>query len=254
MSTPTPSPQGPGGGPNPLLVGGVSFAAVFVLIVGGALGYVGLTGGESTDPPTSSASASSTPETTSASPTEEERCWSPMDYQRTSTNPSGRLRGGGLEIVPPTVFDGRGSSNYASFLNDDTTASAVVEGNWASMITVGLVQWQPGVEYPGNEAASQRIFTCLYSNGAAWGDTSGRTMHDQLTEAVTVAGMSGYRTTGELRFGQDDLELTDASRITVVVLESPQGPSVFLSEVAVGVTEHEDAAREAYDSITGVSG
>ena len=36
------------------------------------------------------------------------------------------------------------------------------------------------------------------------------------------------------------------------VLETPQGPSAFLQETAVGVTEHEEAADEALETLTGI--
>ncbi len=67
--------------------------------------------------------------------------------------------------------------------------------------------------------------------------------------------MPGYKTTATLEFGVDDLELIDATTITVVVVDTPpEGPSVFISEIGAGMTEHEEAAQEAYDSLTGVSG
>ena len=37
------------------------------------------------------------------------------------------------------------------------------------------------------------------------------------------------------------------------MLETDQGPSLFVTETAVGVPEHEEAADQAYASLTGIS-
>ena len=43
-----------------------------------------------------------------------------------------------------------------------------------STLIVGKVEWQPGVEYPGEEEAAERLVECLFSNDHIWGDTSER--------------------------------------------------------------------------------
>lgn len=264
-------PSGPTGGRNrALLIGGISFALVFLLIVGATVGYLvlrssGSSGGAeggggsasatettiSSEPVTTEASPTSPPETT---PIEEERhCWYASN-ERVSQNPSGRLRGGGLEMVPPAGFDSRANRTFLAFTTDAQTASAPIEGTWVSSIMVGKIEWQPGVEYPGDKAASERLISCMYGSSTIWGDTSQRTLHDQVTEAVTVAGMPGYRTTATLKFGKHNFEKFESTRLEVVVVSTPEGPSVFASDVAIGVTEHEDGATEAYKSLTGLSG
>lgn len=262
------SPQDPAGGGGrggTFLIGGIAFALVFLLIVGVTVGYLVLrnsgSSGAGTSTTSASESVSTTPvETTDTTPPpettsieEEERCWTPTN-ERTSNNPSGRLRGGGLELVPPAGFDTRSNRTYLAFTTDAQTASAPVEGNWVSSVGVGKIEWQPGVEYPGDKAASERLMSCLYGHLSIWSGTSQRTLHDEVTEAVTIAGMPGYRTTAVLKFGKHNLTKTDSSRIVVVVVDTPEGPSVFLSSIAVGVQEHEDAAVEAYNSLTGLSG
>ena len=79
-STQPSTPGGGGGRATPLLIGGIAFAAVFLLIVGGTIGYLVLRGDGSdpssggttpaTDPSSASASASATP----TGEVEEERC------------------------------------------------------------------------------------------------------------------------------------------------------------------------------------
>ena len=99
-------------------------------------------------------------------------------------------------------------------------------------------------EYPGAEAASKTITNCFYSANI-WGDTKGRSLDDQVTEPVTIAGMPGYRTTGIVNFSHSPMELTSATELVVVVLETDQGPSVFVTETAVGVEAHEEAAERS---------
>ncbi|GAA1490040.1 hypothetical protein [Brachybacterium sacelli] len=261
-----PQSPGPGGGRGgALLIGAIAFAIVFLLIVGATVGYLvlrpTLTGGSGEEttaagPETpQDPEATATDEPTSGEPTDvdEERCWAP-ESERTSKNPSGKLRGGGLEFIPPAAYGGRETGGFVYFLGDSQTAYGEVEDSWVSTMTVGQVQWQPGVEYPGPEIASQKIAKCFFTDGN-WGDQAReRTWDEETTKPVTIGGMPGYETRAVVNFGSDDLEKTDASEIVVVVLETEEGPSAFVTETAVGVTEHEKAADEGYSSLTGLSG
>lgn len=259
---PTAQQQTPGGGRGTaLLIGGIAFAVVFLLVVGVTVGYLVLRpgGGSAVANPTDTTSVTvtdpeATEETDSPSPTptdvEAERCWTP-ETERTSTNPSGKLRGGGLQYIPPSVYQQRFPPMGIAYTNDLQGAQALVEGSWYSTTFVGAVEWQPGIEYPGAEVASQTIVDCIFY-ASIWGETQGRTLDDVLTEPVTIAGMPGYRTTATVNFASDPLEKTDATALDVVVLETEQGPSVFGTETSVGVSEHEEAAAEAYESLTGI--
>lgn len=258
-TSPGTGPQRPGGGRGmPLLIGGLAFAVVFLLIVGATVGYLVLRPGSGGGDPTASATATtesasaSTEQTTEAtSAAEEERCWSP-DQTRSSKNPSGKLRGGGLQFIPPAVYDLRSSPTGTSYSDDIQGAQAIVEDGWVSSMYVGAVTWQPGIEYPGAEVASQTITQCFFGANI-WGDTRGRSLDDVITEPVTIAGMPGYRTTGIVNFSHAPMENTSATELIVVVLETPQGPSVFATETAIGIEAHEEAADEAYASLTGIS-
>ena len=256
-TTQSSTPGGGGGRTASLLVGGIAFAAVFLLIVGGTIGYLVLRGGGDPDPgaaTTTATESSSVSESASETPTdvEEQRCWTPDPVERSSQNPSGKLRGGGLQFIPPGAFDERQTPRGAAFMNDTQGAYAQVEEGWYSGLFVGAVEWQPGVEYPGAEVASQKIVSCYFS-ASIWGDTEGRSLDDEVTSPVTVAGMPGYRTTATVNFAKSNLELTDATSLSVTVLETPEGPSAFVQEIAVGVTEHEEASAEALESLTGIA-
>lgn len=264
-STQRPSPGGGGRGAA-LLIGALAFAVVFLLIVGVTVAYLvlrpGGNGGAVASPSAEVSQSADTPspgtgeetDTASAAPTdvEEERCWRPETPERTSSNPSGTLRGGGLQFIPPAVYDQRGTPVGVSYADDLQGAQAQVEDTWYSTVFVGEIAWQPGIEYPGAEVASQKIASCFYSANI-WGETKGRSLDDEVTEPVTIAGLPGYRTTATISFAQSPMERTSATRLVVVVLETEQGPSVFGTETAVGVEEHEDAAVEAYESLTGIA-
>lgn len=258
QSQPAPGP-GRGGA---LLIGGIAFAIVFLLIVGGTVGFLVLRGGGGggNAAGTTTPSASQTPSGPTTTPSqslkpyeEGEWCWS-ADRDRTSENPPGRLRGGGLEFVPPKAYNGRGESTAWSFATDLQTATAPVEGTWASTASIGKVVWQTGYEYPGAEVASQRIRDCLISTGRVWQGTSQRTVSDEFTEPVTIAGMPGYKSSAVLNFGKHQLKKTSATAIVVVVVDTPEGPSMFATDTSVGVKEHEDAADDALASLSGLSG
>lgn len=268
------SPTGQGGARGgrgtALLYGVIAFSAVFLLIVGGTVGFL-LLRPDGTDPdPTGTATETETAtdatstdgtstetesasESSSATPTEvtPERCWSPENQTRTSNNPSGRLRGGGLQFIPPSLYTERGRPPGVAYADDLQGAQAKVEDSWYSTMFVGEVVWQPGIEYPGAEAASKQIVGCFFS-APIWGEAKGRSLDDQVTEPVTISGMPGYRTTAIVNFASSPLELTSATELVVVVVDTPQGPSVFGTETAVGVPEHEEAADEAYESLTGI--
>src|SRR5690625_7691188 len=82
----------------------------------------------------------------------------------------------------PAGIDNRSTDTWVNFLNDTQTAHAPVEGTWVSTLIVGKVEWQPGVEYPGEEEAAERLVECLFSNDHIWGDTSERALQEELTE------------------------------------------------------------------------
>src|SRR5690606_26230467 len=112
-STHPSTPGGGGGRATPLLIGGRAVAAVVVLIVGGAIGYLVLRGdggdpsSGGTTPATAPSSASASASATPTGEVEEERCWQPETMERAGDNPSGKLRGGGLQFIPPAVYDQR---------------------------------------------------------------------------------------------------------------------------------------------------
>lgn len=274
MSMQSSPPPGRG---HPLLVGVLTFVVVFLLIVGatvavqvfrsvsdpGPTASAEPTEADDEDPaatdpagedPDEDPAAASDDPARSEGAEPEEYCWYNMDAQRTSENPSGRLRGGGLEFAPPPDFDERSNSTQVNFADDPQVAGAEAEDNWGSVIMVGAVTWQEGYEYPGEEIAAERILDCYIANSGVWGETTNRRPENREGEAVAVEGMDGYRSSADLMFrGRNPLENIDGAAITVVVLDTPEGPSMFVSEAAIGVPEHEDAAVQALESLSGLT-
>lgn len=263
---PATPPRRPGGGRGPaVLIGLASFAVVFVLIVGGTVTFLMLRpdpadGGSTTaaaptrdpgqqSPATAESEDSPAPSAQGEDPTQ---CWSPTIPSFDSLPTGDTLSGGGLQVQLPEMYQSPGVPVGLPYLDDVQASQAPVGTGWFSTMVIGAVAWHPGEQYPGAEIASQRIVTCLFERDQ-WGQTQGRTLDDVATTAVTIDGMDGYRTTAVVNFAEDPMERTDASEITVVVLETPQGPGAFVTETSLGVTEHEQAAAQAHESLTAAS-
>jgi hypothetical protein len=230
---------------RPLIFGVLSFVVVFVLIVGGTTAYLVYRTSQTPAEPTPTAATPTDPSGT-PSPTEDETwCWYPSKPQRVSTNPEGKLRGGQLEIETPPGFTDRYNDTQYAFTDDPQIALARAEPTWSSSFFVGAVQWQTGYEYPGAEAASTRIVDCMKSNSGMWGAATQRSEENREEQSVTIDGAQGYEITMDYMFsGKTGLETTEGSRIDVVVVDAPDGPSVYVSEVAIGMDEHTDQAVE----------
>lgn len=275
MSTPPQHPPSPPGGGHraAVLLGLLAFAAVFVLIVGGTAAVLllrpapadeGGTGAPADEPgtvapaePTGSPAPTDAPSPAPSAPveagTEPAECWSPALPSFDSLPSADVLSGGGLQVGLPEMFAPPGVPLGMPHLDDVQASQAPVEDGWFSTMIIGEVAWPPGVEPPGAEAASQRILQCLYEKDDMWVQVRDRSLSDPVTEAVTVDGMDGFRTTAVVSFAADSLERTDATEITVVVLETGQGPAAFVTETALGVAEHEQATAQAQQDLAAAS-
>jgi len=261
MYTAPKPPSGGSGRTRALLYGGITFALVFLLIVGMAVAYLVVrtvtAGGDPTSGPTPSTTAATTT-SASATPTgevAEERCWAPEDQGRSSTNPSGMLRGGGLQFTPPASFPDRNYSTNLHFTEDSAmaVAPAAADSDWVSTVSVGKIHWQDGIEYPGDEAAAERMTDCFIGSSWLWSEASGRTETNRTGTAVEIDGMDGYQITVDYTFAKGPSESITGYAITLVVVSTPEGPSVFLSEVPVDNAEQKQAVADALASVTGIS-
>lgn len=102
--------------------------------------------------------------------------------------PGGGGGGGGLQFTPPASYDLLRTPVGLVFLDDARGDCAEVEEDWYSGMSVGAVQWQPGVEYPGAETASQRILSCCFS-ASIWGGHQGRSLGDEVIALEALTGI-----------------------------------------------------------------
>lgn len=247
------SPHQPGSVSKPLLIGVLAFAVVFLLIIAGTVGVLLFQHSRSgKQDPTSSApttSASSATTSDAATPTaEEEYCWNAASV-RNSQNPSGKLQGGGLVFTPPSYFGERSNSQVLAFSTDTAVSYATVEPDWISYAMVGELAWQDGYEYPGAATAADRLLDCVRSNSSTWEGTSNRQIENRDLQGVTIDGHHGYRASGDITFDTDRLKKTTGSRLVIIVVDTPDGPSVFGSEAAIGIQDSLDAQKEAEESL-----
>lgn len=164
----------------------------------------------------------------------------------------GTITGGGIAVKVEEPFDATQPfyPTHLSFSTDAVGVIAPVAENWVSNFAVGQVMWQPGVKYPGNSKAAERIFDCLVSNSLLWEPkVSGRTLENKKVEPVTLDGMAGHKVTGRLTFTATSLEGITHSDITVAVVEGPKGPAVYASLIA-NKDGHASAAQKSFESIT----
>lgn len=223
------------------LVGGLAFVLAFMLIVGAAVVFLvvrGVRGSEDAHATTASTSAR---HSASAGPSSAaaDFCWLNPDQERTSTNPPGRIRGGGIETAVPASFSAEDTTpRYLPAVSDATGVFAPVDTNWAAQIVVATVTWQPGQAYPGAQAVAQRMLDCITGSSAPWAPTvSARHTENAGGQEVTIGGMHGYRATVTEVFDRSTLTRTSASDLVAIVLDAPGGPALFFAEVP-----HEDAA------------
>ena len=109
------------------------------------------------------------PETTSASETESptptdvvaERCWSPERSERTSTNPSGKLRGGGLQ--------------FKALLQQETTTTMTVERLGVSSLTFVFEVWGEKHERRPRRLAARGRVTVVHVPSGTQYRTNART-------------------------------------------------------------------------------
>lgn len=228
-----------------LLAGAVAFAAVFALIIGGTVAFLVLRGGAGGgDRPTASAtSIDTTVPATDPVPTpdpeitptgEAEFCWYNAEEKRTSVDPSGRIAGGGLQMAVPQGIDWQHQTSlpYVPALDDVSVITTPVDENWVALMAVGGVVWQPGYEFPGTEKAAQRVVDCFAGSSGPWDSmVSKRHVESTTTEAVEIGGLSGHRTDAVLVFDQHKLTKTSGTILTAIVLDVPDGPALFFSDI-----------------------
>lgn len=172
--------------------------------------------------------------------------------QTSSQNQSpGVVRGGGLEFTIPAGWDYPWLNNDLPYITDASGYGRRVEGNWYSAANVGRVDF-PESEggYPGAKDAAVTIFQCYATTSSLiqeFGDQPQVT--DYRSEKITVDGKEGWIVQATYHFDNSDLQTTDQSRVTAIVVDTPGGPSAFISDVAADHPDHVQALDDIIASL-----
>ncbi|WP_058234871.1 hypothetical protein [Devriesea agamarum] len=158
-------------------------------------------------------------------------------------------RGGALSFHNPPGFSQAWAHRDIPYTQDHNGVARHVEKNWFSAIGVAEVSWQGG-PYPGNEKAAAALFQCYATSASVYeqfGDDSSIT--DYRSEQMTVDGHSAWIVQATYHFPKRNLSTTSSSIVTSIVVDTPHGHGVLISDVAADYPEHVQALHEAIASL-----
>lgn len=171
--------------------------------------------------------------------------------QTQSPQPKGKVRGGGLEYTAPRGWDFPWSQGDIAYVDDVAGMGRLVENNWYSVVTLGRATF-PKDEggYPGDEKAAVAIFQC-YATSAGVIDFFGEkpTVTDYRSEATTIDGHDAWIVQATYTFEKKRLDATNSSIVTSIIVDTPNGPSVVISDAAADVPDHVKGLHEILDSL-----
>lgn len=178
-----------------------------------------------------------------------------MSQRSTSPQTPGTARGGGLQYTVPSGFDRPWAQGRLSYAQDAVGYGRLVERNWYSVVNVARVAWpQDQGAYPGAEQAAVTIFQCYATSAGLieeFGDKPQVT--DYRSEATTVDGTPGWIVQATYHFDNSTLKTTDRSVVTSIVVDTPGGPSLLVSDVAGDHPEHVKDLEDIIASLKVVS-
>ena len=168
-------------------------------------------------------------------------CTIPQDQQPPPPAAPGTVRGGGLEYTSPEGWGSGWIVGSLPYLTELGADGRVVEGNWYSVVNLGRVSFpEDGGGYPGPESAAVALFQC-------YATTTGVVSHfgehpevtDYRSEATTVDGHAAWIVQATYHFEDPELlKTSSASIVTSIVVETPNGPSALVSDVAADQPDH----------------
>ncbi|MDO5661634.1 MAG: hypothetical protein Q4G40_02975 [Brachybacterium sp.] len=169
-----------------------------------------------------------------------------------SPQPSGKIRGGNLQFTIPNGWDVPWGNGNLAYMTDANGIGRNVEGYWYSVVNVGAVSWPDDEDggYPGTESAAVAIFQC-YATSAGVIEFFGEEpdITDYRSEAITVDGESGWIVQATYHFEEDQLQTSNSSVVTAIVVETPDGPSALASDVAADHEDHVQGLEDMIDSL-----
>lgn len=150
----------------------------------------------------------------------------------------GAVRGGGLEFPHLEGWEvGADWSGSSAYLTDQSSASQPVESGWYTVASVGAVDF-PEEEggYPGAQETARALFQCGLSRDDAkeiYDDPA--ELRDYREEQTTVDGHPAWVVSADVQLSELALfHTTDAWRLTVIVVDTPEGPAAFDGGAALG--------------------
>lgn len=163
----------------------------------------------------------------------------------------GTVRGGDLQY---TIPDGWGPwvTGALPYLDELGAHGREVEDGWYSVVNLGRVVW-PEEEggYPGLETAAVALFQCYATTSGVVGHFGENpTITDYRSEVMTVDGEPAWIVQATYNFEDPDiLDTTSASIVTSIVVETDDGPSGLVSDVAADVPDHAQALEDIIASL-----
>lgn len=171
-----------------------------------------------------------------------------------STTPQvpGKVRGGALEYTLPSTWTYEWTNGDLAYVSDAAGVGRHVEGNWYSVADLARVSWPKSEgSYPGAEKAAVTIFQCYATSAGLieeFGDKPKVT--DYRSEATTVDGHGAWLVQATYHFDNGSLKTTNQSVVTSLVVDTPGGPSVLISDVAADHPDHVTELRQIIASLT----
>ena len=167
-------------------------------------------------------------------------CTVPTDANAPLTADPGTVRGGDLQYTIPDGW-GHWTAGTLPYLDEIGAHGREVESSWYSVVNLARVSW-PEDEggYPGLETTAIALFQCYATTSGVIGHFGENpTVTDYRSEVMTVDGAPAWIVQATYNFEDPDvLETTSASVVTSIVVETPDGPSALVSDVAADVPEH----------------
>lgn len=179
-------------------------------------------------------------------------CTIPSDGGSAPSAAPGTVRGGGLQYTQPDGWDDGWAPGRLPYLTELDAEGRHVEAGWYSVVNLGRVDF-PEDEggYPGLENAAVALFQCYATTTGVlsfFGENPQVT--DYRSEVMTVDGEAAWIVQATYHFEDPDLlESSKASSVTAIVVETPNGPSALVGDVAADVPEHAANLEEIIASL-----
>lgn len=164
---------------------------------------------------------------------------------------SGKVRGGGLEYTPPSGWNRPWAQGDIAYIDDIGGMAREVSDGWFSVVTVGRATF-PKDEggYPGDEEAAVAVFQCYATSTGVieyFGDKP--TVTDYRSEATRIDGHDAWIVQATYTFEKKQLDATNSSVVTSIIVDTKNGPSVLVSDAAADVPEHKQGLEDILKSL-----